>query len=95
MCNFQNVMGFVSKVQAHQCIRRLITHKSMRHIDHEALTRSLDDVPFNICDLFDNVNDTACAEQYLLSPVIDILLLPQQRFHRKIQVPPMGLLPDT
>ena len=90
--DFHNLTGVVSKVHAPQSNNRLITYRSMKNFDHEEFTKDLSDVPFHICEIFDDVDDTVWAQQHLLSSIIDFHAPLKQRFLRKNQVPYMNAL---
>ena len=62
----------------------------MKYFDQEEFTKDLANVPFHICEIFDDINDTVWAQQHLLSSIIDIHAPLKQRFLRKSQVPYMN-----
>ena len=62
----------------------------MKHFDHEDFNRDLSNVPFHVCDIFDDVDDIAWAQQHLLSSVINIHAPLKQRYLRANQVPYMN-----
>ena len=88
--DLHNLTGAVSKVHAPQSNKRLTTYRSMKHFDQEEFTKDLANVPFHICEIFDDINDTVWAQQHLLSSIIDIHAPLKQRFLRKNQVPYMN-----
>ena len=67
-----------------------ITYRSMKYFDQEAFNRELSNVPFHVCDVFDDVDDIAWAQQHLLSSVINIHAPLKHRFLRTNQVPYMN-----
>ena len=88
--DFHNLTGVISKLHAPQANRRRITYRSMKHFDHEDFNRDLSNVPFHVCDIFDDVDDIAWAQQHLLSSVINIHAPLKQRYLRANQVPYMN-----
>ena len=88
--DFHNLTGVISKVHAPQSSRRRITYRSMKYFDQEAFNRDLSNVPFHVCDVFDDVDDIAWAQQHLLSSVINFHAPLKHRFLRTNQVPYMN-----
>ena len=62
----------------------------MKHFDQEEFTRDLSTVPFDVCDIFDDVDDIVWAQQHLISSVIDFHAPLKQRYLRSNQVPYMN-----
>ena len=58
----------------------------MKHFDHEDFNRDLSNVPFHVCDIFDDVDGIAWAQQHLLSSVINIHASLKKRYCRANQV---------
>ena len=46
-------------------------YRSMKNFNQSNFSRNLDLAPFHVCEIFDDVNDIAWAQQTLLSSVID------------------------
>ena len=69
--DFHNLTGVISKAYAPQSNRRMITYRSMKNFNQSNFSRDIDLIPFHVCEMFDDVNDVACAQQNLLSSVID------------------------
>ena len=88
--DFHNLTVVISKVHAPQSSRRQITYRSMKHFDQEAFNRDLSNVHFHVCDIFDDVDDIAWAQQHLLSSVINIHAPLKHRFLRTNQAPYMN-----
>ena len=64
--NFHNLTGVISKVNGPQFNRRLITYRSMKHFDQQEFTRDLGNIPFHICEIFDDIDDNLWAQQHLM-----------------------------
>ena len=88
--DFHNLTGVISKVHAPQSSRRLITYRSIKYFDQEAFNRDLSNAHFHVCDVFEDVDDIAWAQQHLLSSVINIHTPLKHRFLRTNQVPYMN-----
>ena len=82
--DFHNLTGVISRAHTPQLNRRMITYRSMKNFN---FSRDLDLVPFNVCEIFDDVNDIAWAQHNLLSSVIDLHAPVKRRFVRENQVP--------
>ena len=67
-----------------------VSYRSMKHFQQEDYTRDLSNVPFHVCDIFDDVDDITWAQRHLLSSVIDIHAPLKQRYLRSNQIPCMN-----
>ena len=88
--DFHNLTGVISRAHAPQSNRRMITYRSMKNFNQSSFSRDLDLVPFHVCEIFDDVNENAWAQQNLLSSVIDSHAPVKHRFVRENQVPYMN-----
>ena len=65
--DFHNLTGVISKAYAPQSNRRTITYRSMKNFNQSNFSRDIDLIPLHVCEIFDDVNDVAWAQQNLLS----------------------------
>ena len=88
--DFHNLTGVISKAYAPQSNRRMITYRSMKNFNQSNFSRDIDLIPLHVCEIFDDVNDVAWAQQNLLFSVIDSHAPVKRRCVRENQVPYMN-----
>ena len=69
--DFHNCVGVASKMFAPNTTKRRVFYRSMRKFDQSEFEKDLNNIPFHICDIFDDVDDKYWAHNNLLHSIID------------------------
>ena len=70
--DFHNFVCAATKMHAPKSYRRKIIYRTYKKFDQNAFVNDLDSIPFDICSLFDDVDDVMWAYNILLSDVVNL-----------------------
>ena len=69
--DFHHLVGFATKLHVQRRVFRSITYRSYKHFDIDAYTNDLQNAPFNVSDIFDEIDDKIWYHNMMLRSVID------------------------
>ena len=69
--DFHHLVGFATKMHIQRRVFRSIMYRSYKHFDINAYTDDLQKAPFNVSDIFDEVDDKLWCHNMVLRSVID------------------------
>ena len=69
--DFHNSIGVASKMFAPTQIKRKIYYRSMRKFNESSFQSDVNNIPFHVCDIFDDIDDKYWAHNLLVNDVLD------------------------
>ena len=70
-CDFHNFIGVASKMFAPVFVKRKVVYRSMKHFCDKSFQNDLDNVPFHVCNIFDDIDDICWAQNELFTSVLN------------------------
>lgn len=71
LSDFHNCIGVASKMFAPVVMKRRVNYRSMKTFDDKSFCTDVSTIPFDICNVFDDIDDVSWAQNYLLMSVIN------------------------
>ena len=69
--DFHNFIGVASKIFASIFVKRKIVCRSMKHFYDKSFQKDLYNVPFHVCNIFDDIDDMCWAQNNLFTSVLN------------------------
>lgn len=88
--DFHNLICAATKMFVPTCGKRKIVYRSFKNFNEQRFSEDLMNVPFHICDMFDDVDDTVWSYQYLLNEVTNVHAPIKTKLLKKPQLPYMN-----
>ena len=88
--DFHNLVCAATKMFAPKDYKRKIIYRSYKKFDNDTFVSDLSYVPFDICNIFDNVDDVMWAYNLLLNDIVNLHAPVKSRILRKPQIPYMN-----
>ena len=79
------------KGNVHECSQERIIYRSFKQLDERQLHQDLDQVPFHVAHIFEDMSDVYWAHEKLLGEIVDEHIPLKERFTRKSKAPMNGL----
>ena len=87
LSDFHNVICAATRIHAPVQGKRKIWYRSFKKFNESNFNTDLENVPFHICDIFDDTDDVMWSYQYLLKEVVDVHAPSKTKILKKPQRP--------
>ena len=88
--DFHNCIGTASKMFTPHKTKRKVTYRKMKNFDEESFQSDINRIPFHICDIFEDIDDTYWAQNQLFLSVLNQHAPLKTKCVTKNQVPYMN-----
>ena len=90
LSDFHRMVCFATKMYAPVIKKRQIVYRSYKHFDENSYTNDLLNIPFHVCEIFDDVEDSYWFCQEMITDIMNTHAPIKQRIIKNNQVPFMN-----